>query len=95
MIKLRVQYSAQLRTAIGRHEDEVELPVGSNLAALLDHLAASLGENAAGHLVAPDGRWPRNLLIVVNDTAASAHDADSNVLQSGDVVLLLPPIAGG
>ena len=33
-MKLRVQYMAQLRSVIGCAEEEVELPDGSNLAAL-------------------------------------------------------------
>jgi molybdopterin converting factor small subunit len=94
-MKLRVQYTAQLRTAAGRSEDEVELPEGSSLAALLDHLAARLGDSAAAHLILPGGKLPRTLLVVVNDSAASAHEAATTVLQSGDVVLLLPPVAGG
>ena len=94
-MKLRVQYTAQLQTAAGRPEEEVELPDGSSLAALLDHLATCLGDSAASHLLATSGQAPRNLLVVVNGSAASAHEAAATVLQPGDVVLLLPPIAGG
>ena len=94
-MKLRVQYTAQLRTAAGRAEDEIELPEGSSLAALLDHLAVRLGDSAAAHLIAPGGNLPRSLLVVVNDAAASAHEAAARILRAGDVVLLLPPVAGG
>jgi molybdopterin synthase sulfur carrier subunit len=94
-MKLRVQYTAQLRTAVGRPEEEVELPEGSSLATLLDHLASSLGDNAASHLIAPGGQAPRSLLVVVNGSAAMAEEAETTMLRSGDVVLLLPPIAGG
>jgi molybdopterin converting factor small subunit len=94
-MKLRVQYTAQLRTVTGRPEDVVELPDGSNLATLLNHLRNLLGDAAAFHLVATSGKLPRNLLIVVNGIAASGDDAADTVLSSDDVVLLLPPIAGG
>ena len=94
-MKLRVQYSAQLRTAVGRPHDELDLPDGSSLAALLDHLASKLDETAAGHLIAPGGHIRPSLLIVINDSAASVHTAASTVLRHGDNVLLLPPIAGG
>jgi len=93
-MKLRVQYTAQLRTAAGRPEEEVELPDGSSLGVLLRHLAARL-DGAAPHLIAADGRPHRSLLIVVNDAAVPTHDAAGTLLYSGDVVLLLPPIAGG
>jgi molybdopterin converting factor small subunit len=94
-MKLRVQYSAQLRTAIGRPHDEVDLPAGSSLAELLAHLAANLDEAAAGHLIAPGGGFRPSLLVVVNDAATPVHAATTTELQPGDVVLLLPPIAGG
>jgi molybdopterin synthase sulfur carrier subunit len=93
-MKLRVQYTAQLRTVAGRPEDEVELPEGTTLAQLLQHLAARL-DGAAAHLVANDGRVHRSLLIVVNDRAVSSQDVGGTLLEPGDVVTLLPPIAGG
>ena len=94
-MKLRVQYTAQLRTAAGRPEEEVELPAGSTLAALLALLASRLDAAAAAHLFAPEGHIRPSLLLVVNDAVASAEAAQSTVLRPGDVVLLMPPIAGG
>jgi len=94
-MKLRVQYSAQLRSAVGRPDDELDLPDGSSLAVLLDHLVGKLDAGAAAHLVAPSGHIRPSLLIVVNDSAAPLHAAATTELRHGDVVLLLPPIAGG
>jgi molybdopterin converting factor small subunit len=94
-MKLRVHYSAQLRAAVGRPHDELDLPDGSSLAALLDGLIGQLDSAARTHLIAPGGGIRPSLLIVVNDAAAPVHAAASTELQDGDVVLLLPPIAGG
>jgi molybdopterin converting factor small subunit len=94
-MKLRVQYTAQLRTAAGRPEEDIELPEGSTLAALLLHLAERLDEAAVAHVMAPEGHIRKGLLLVVNDAVASADTAHTTVLRPGDVVLLLPPIAGG
>ena len=93
-MKVRVQYTAQLRTALGRPEEEVELSDGTNLAELLAHLAGKL-DGAATHLIGADGRVHRSLLVIVNDAAIGSHDAASATLRCGDVVTLLPPIAGG
>jgi molybdopterin converting factor small subunit len=93
-MKLRVQYTAQLRTAVGRAADEVELPDGSSLAALVHHLAEKLAD-AGPHLTTADGQIHRSLLVVVNDAAVTARDAATAYLREGDVVTLLPPIAGG
>lgn len=94
-MKLRVQYSAQLRTAVGRPHDELEMPDGSSLAEMLDHLASSLDEAAAAHLIAPGGGFRQSLLIVVNDAVVPVHVASDRKLKDGELVLLLPPIAGG
>jgi sulfur-carrier protein len=95
MMKVRVQYTAQLRTALGQADEDIELPDGSTLASLLSHLAAQHGHKAHSHFTGPGGEVPKSLLIVVNDSAKSAIVADATVLSSGDVVTLLPPIAGG
>ncbi len=93
-MKLRVQYTAQLRTVTGRPEEVVELPEGSSVAALLKHLAAN-SDGAAAHLLSADGQTHRSLLVVVNDSAMGTRDAQNTELRCGDVVTLLPPIAGG
>jgi molybdopterin converting factor small subunit len=93
-MKLRVKYSAQLRTALQRAEDSLELPDGSALDVLLTHLAQA-DEAARPHLVGSAGQLHASLLIVVNDDAIPARDAGSCRLKDGDTVLLLPPIAGG
>jgi len=94
-MKVRIQYTAQLRTAIGRSEEEAELPDGSTLAALLSHLATRHNHVASPHLITATGRAQSSLMIVVNDSAVAAHQSDSICLRAGDVVTLLPPIAGG
>jgi MoaD family protein len=93
-MKLRVQYTAQLRTIAGRSEEEIELPEGSSLATLLGRLAADRNE-LASHLITPSGEGRPSLLVVINGQATAVRAADAIPLQHGDVVMLLPPIAGG
>jgi molybdopterin converting factor small subunit len=94
-MKLRVKYTGQLRTAVGRAEDEVELVDGGTVGVLLRHVAAKLGPDAAPHLVGASGQIPQTLLVVINEAAIAGHAAECAVLQEGDVITLLPPIAGG
>jgi molybdopterin converting factor small subunit len=94
-MKLRVQYTGQLSTAAGRSEEELELTGPTSLAGLLSDLAARLGERAAAHLTMAGGRLPCGLIIVVNGSAVAGPRAAERLLQPGDVVTLLPPIAGG
>jgi molybdopterin converting factor small subunit len=94
-MKIRVQYTGQLRSAIGRAEDDLELPDSTTLAALLHDLAARLGAGAAAHLATDGGGLPCGLLIVRNGTALGASEAMQTHLAGGDTIALLPPIAGG
>jgi len=95
LMKIRVQYTGQLRSAIGRAEDDLELPEFATLPHLLRDLAARLGEGAASHLATAAGDVPCGLLIVRNGTAIASSEAGKTVLTCGDTIALLPPIAGG
>jgi MoaD family protein len=94
-MNVRIQYMAQLRDAVGRADEELEIPAGSSLGSLLVQLAQRHGRDAAPHLLAPDGKPQRCLLTVVNNLAVSMPAAGTTVLKPGDIVTLMPPIAGG
>jgi molybdopterin converting factor small subunit len=94
-MKLRIQYTGQLRTAVGRSEDELEVPEATTVPVLLKELSVRLGQGAAAHLSTSDGQAPCGLLVVVNGAALAASQAREVRLNAGDVVTLLPPIAGG
>jgi MoaD family protein len=93
-MKLRVKYTAQLRTAVQRAEEVIDMPDGSVLAGLLNHLAERYPAGKS-QLLGRSGEIASSLLMAVNETAVSAQDGQAVVLKDGDVVLLLPPIAGG
>jgi MoaD family protein len=94
-MKLRVHYMAQLRDALGRTEEDVEMPEGSTLAELLVRLAAGRDREVERHLITDAGQPRPSLLVVVNDAPVSPREAVATALRPGDVVTLLPPIAGG
>jgi molybdopterin synthase sulfur carrier subunit len=93
-MRLSVQYTAQLRPLVGRSEEFVVLPAGSSLDALLTHLAAR-EPAAAPHLLTSAGHVRPSLLVAINGCAVASHAASVTSLAEGDVVTLLPPIAGG
>jgi molybdopterin synthase sulfur carrier subunit len=80
---VRILYFAGLRDAVGMAEETLELPPGvSTVSALAEHLARRHGAYAErrGHV-----RIARN----------EAFAADDEPLADGDVVALIPPVAGG
>jgi molybdopterin synthase sulfur carrier subunit len=94
-MKLLVQYTGQLRTAVGCSQEEADVAEKSSLADLLVFLASRLHPAARAHLLTDAGRARQSLLLVVNGVAVSATEANGTELQPGDVVTLMPPIAGG
>jgi molybdopterin converting factor small subunit len=94
-MKVRVQYTGPLRTAIGRSEDVVDLPAASTLASLLSHLGGQHADDARSHFITAAGEPRQSLLLVVNNEAKSPSDAATTILQPDSLVVLLPPIAGG
>lgn len=94
-MKVRVQYTAQLRAAVGRVEEDVELAGDGNLADLLVRLATELHREAAPFVLTAGGELQPSLLIGVNGQGVSPRDAKHVQLRDGDVVTLMPPIAGG
>jgi len=95
MMRLYVQYSAQLRTAIGRAEETVDLPEGSSVHSLLQHIGNNRGEHVALHLFNRAGEAQPSLMVALNGSAIPPIAARSTALKAGDTIALMPPIAGG
>ena len=94
-MRLLVEYTGQLRTAIGRSEDCIELSEGATASALLVHLVECCGDHVRPHLLNHAGQTQPSLLVAINGTAQTSRQVASTVLRDGDTVVLLPPIAGG
>jgi molybdopterin converting factor small subunit len=94
-MRLLVQYTAQLRTAVEKAEEEIELIGRCSVAELLGRIASRLHAEAVRHLLTPSGGLQPSLLVVLNSEVVPNRDADSVLVKPGDVLTLMPPIAGG
>jgi sulfur carrier protein ThiS len=90
-----VEFTGQLKTAIGQASDRVEVPEGATLAMLLAQLGRRCGDEARPHLLNASGQMQPSLLVAINGSAVPSRQAGATVLRDGDSVVLLPPIAGG
>jgi molybdopterin synthase sulfur carrier subunit len=82
-VTVRILYFAGLREALGIAEETVALPAGvETVGGLCDHLAARHGAYAE-----------RRRFVRVARNEAFARDDDR--LAEGDVLALIPPVAGG
>ncbi len=81
-MRVRVLYFAVVRERLGRDDDELELPAGADVAAAWRELERRHPALASLRPV---------VKLAVNEEFASADRA----LADGDVVALIPPVAGG
>ncbi len=94
-VKVRVEYTAQLRAVAGCAEESVEVPEGSNLTQLLQLVANRQARDVASFLLTSAQELQPSLLIALNKAVVAPRDAHTVTITAGDVVTLLPPIAGG
>lgn len=94
-MRVRVEFTGQLQTAIGRANEQIDLPQGATVTMLLEQLAQGCVKEVRLHFFSASGQVQPSLLVAINGTALPLRQAGSTVLREGDTVLLLPPIAGG
>jgi molybdopterin converting factor small subunit len=73
-----------LKDWLGSSAMTLELPEGASVAALLEHLRATLPDGAAAGILS-------SIAVGVNAEYAQA----AHILEDGDEVGLLPPVSGG
>jgi molybdopterin converting factor small subunit len=87
-MRVEVQYLAQIKRALGRPSETVELPPGATVGDLLRNLAA---QHATTLLVDEAGQPNRSLLLFLDDRPTDAKSP----LSDGSVLTILAPMAGG
>jgi molybdopterin converting factor small subunit len=92
-MKIHVQYTTQLRMALDRAEEEVELAPPGSTARLLEKLSQRHGKPFDDLVFQTPGELNRSILVCVGDKHIG-NDL-SYVLQDGDQVTLLSVISGG
>lgn len=81
-MEVQVKFFATLRDVVGAKEMGIEIPEGTTVAMLLDHLASKFP--------AIDAHRPTLLTAVNLEFEGSSHR-----LRQGDEVALMPPVSGG
>ncbi len=83
---LTIHFFASFREALGKQQEQLELPaVVNNVGELLDHLATR--DPALKELL----QGPQKLLIAVNQTVVDR----AHLLSADDEIALFPPMTGG
>jgi molybdopterin converting factor small subunit len=90
---ITIEYVAQAKQAAGTGRECLELTPPQTVPDLLAHLARRHGEALGRLLLTEDGEPQPALLLIVGDEQVPPDDRRE--LQPGDVLTILPPIAGG
>ena len=93
MMRVTVEYTAQLKRAAGISRDEFELNDGALLPELVAEIANRHGDELARMLQSADGSPQATVLPFVADQQVRWDAPDA--LQDGVTVTLLSPISGG
>lgn len=92
-MNVKVQYTTQLKAAIGHAEESVELPDGGTLGDLLNSLCSKYPDAFAKLVVGESGDLHPSIILCIDDKQVSA-DA-SLALNDQSTVTFLSAISGG
>lgn len=92
-MRITVQYTTQIKTALGAASEEIELPDGATLPELIMQLVARRGDPLESLLLDDRGRPLPSIIFCVGDQQIDYHSPVP--LAEGDEVTLLSAISGG
>ena len=81
-MKIKVKLFAAFRDIVGTKEEDIELPQGTTVHALLEQYISRFPQMA---------KFRDHIILSVN----KEYGAPSRVLKEGDEVSFLPPVSGG
>ncbi len=88
-----VQYTTQLKAALGIDQELIELDDDATFASLLKQLEKQHGSSFADLVLLADGRLLPSIIVCIDDRQLSA---DQDIpLRDGNQVMLLSAISGG
>ena len=95
-MRVKVKYIGPARVMLKKKEEDVEVSLKTTLSELLDKLANVYGEGFRNEVFEDDGKEvSKGLVVTVNGIAIGQLDGIQTKLREGDVVTLLPFLAGG
>ncbi|MCP4189724.1 MAG: MoaD/ThiS family protein [Planctomycetaceae bacterium] len=92
-MKIKLQYTTQLKVALGLAEEEVTMADGCTLPELFSYLASTHGQPFTEHVLDAQGQLRPAIIVCVNDCQVDL--SKEAVLDDGATVTLLSAISGG
>ncbi|MDG2382444.1 MAG: MoaD/ThiS family protein [Pirellulaceae bacterium] len=92
-MKIKLQYTTQLKVALGLAEEEVSAADGCTLPELFSCLASTHGQPFTEHVLDAQGRLRPAIIVCVDD--CQVEFSNDVVLHDGATITLLSAISGG
>src|SRR3990172_6949923 len=94
MIAVKVKYFAEIKDITQKKEDLLSMKPGSTIKDIVARLSEAYGENFRTRILPDDMRLKDDYTILLNGESVDFPDS-GKLLEDGDEVVILPPIAGG
>ena len=95
---VRVRYFGLARNAVGRDEEDLQLPRGSSVRDLMTHLASKNGDGFRASVMTTDGRLRYTSQVLIGDTAVQDLNGMDTPLVEGTpvtIMIIVYPTDGG
>ncbi len=94
-MNIKVRFEAQLRQAAGTDIADIDLEESNSISRVFSVVSEQFGKDVSSRLLDQDGNPQKSLLVFVNDQPVAYDCFTEGTLNDGDIVSILPPIAGG
>ena len=94
-VLINIKYFAAIRDIVGKREEQIQVERGSTVDNVLTRLTEIYGERLRNYVFDEKGHLKGNLSVLINGENIGRDGYDRTVLRSKDILVILPPIAGG
>jgi len=96
MINVKLRTILNFKKIIGKGEVDVSVEEGTTLEVALDKIVDNYGKELESNLFdSDDGSLLQHIRLMINGRDIAFLNGLQTILQDGDEILILPPVAGG
>jgi MoaD family protein len=92
---VKIYYFASVRELVNAREENVDVPLGTNVRKLLDHIAAKHGDKLKEYLFDQAGNPRSYLQFILNEKSIVGTGGFSTELTDACTFAIIPPVGGG
>jgi MoaD family protein len=94
-MRVTVRYFTVLREITEKREEEIDTEENSTVGDVLKSLNAKYGKEFERYILSGKRRKGLKLIFLINGQNIEKLEGSKTKFQSGDVLVIMPPVAGG